>query len=50
MDCGTDYELLIPKIRTKLRKDTETIIAPKYNLNNNTNEFKVHIKNIFVLV
>ena len=49
-DCGTDHELLLSKIRLKLKKNTTGVAMPKYNINNIPEKFKGPVKNRYELL
>ena len=49
-DCGADRELLISNLRVQLKKSTERITVPKYNVHSGPDGLKVHIKTRFALV
>ena len=46
----TDHELLISDIRVKLKKRTQGIVVPKYNVNHFPDEFKEHTLTRFALL
>ena len=47
MDCGSDYELLIAKIRLKLKKVGKTKKLFKYDLNQTPYDYTVEVRNRF---
>ena len=49
-NCGTDHELLLSKIRLKLKKNPTAIAIPKYDINNIPEEFKARVKNRYGLL
>ena len=46
-DCGSDQELLIAKLRLKLRKAGKTTRTFRYDLNQITNDYSVEVRNRF---
>ena len=46
-DCGSDHELLIAKIRLKLKKVGKTIRPFRYDLNQITCDYTVEVTNRF---
>ena len=46
-DCGSDHELLIAKIRLKLKKVGKTTRPFKYDLNQIPNDYTVEVRNRF---
>ena len=44
-DCGSDHELLIAKLRLKLKKVGKTTRPFRYNLNRIPNDYTVEVKN-----
>ena len=46
-DCGSDHELLIAKFRLKLKKVGETTRPFRYDLNENTYDYTVEVRNKF---
>ena len=46
-DCGSDHELLIAKLRLKLKKVGKTIRPFRYNLNQIPNDYTVEVRNRF---
>lgn len=49
-DCGTDHKPVISNVRVKLNKTIKRIVEPKYNVSSMSDEFKVHMKDKFVLL
>ena len=47
MDCGSDYELLIAKIRLKLKKVGKTTKLFRYDLNQIPYDYTVEVRNRF---
>ena len=47
MDCGSDHELLIAKVRLKLKKVGKTTRLFRYDLNQILNDYTVEVKNRF---
>ena len=45
--CGADHELLIAKLRLKLKKVGKTIRPFRYNLNQIPNDYTVEVRNRF---
>ena len=46
-DCGSDYQLLIEKIRLKLKKAGKTTRPARYDLNQIPYEYEVEVMNRF---
>ena len=46
-DCGSDHELLIAKLRLKLKKVGKTTRPFKYDLNHILNDYTVEVRNRF---
>ena len=46
-DCGSDYELLIAKVRLKLKKVGKTTTPFRYDLNQIPNDYSVEVRNRF---
>ena len=46
-DCGSDHQLLIAKLRLKVKKTRKTIRPASYDLNQIPYEFAVEVKNRF---
>ena len=46
-DCGSDHELLIAKLRLKLKKVGKTIRPFRYDLNKIPYDYTVEVRNIF---
>ena len=46
-DCGSDHELFIAKFRLKLKKVGETTRPFRYDLNENTYDYTVEVRNKF---
>ena len=46
-DCGSDHELLIAKFRIKLKKVEKTTRPFKYDLNQNSYDYTVEVRNRF---
>ena len=46
-DCGSDHEILIPKLRLKLRKVGKTTRPFRYDLNQTPSYYTLEGKNIF---
>ena len=46
-DCGSDYELLIAKLRLKLKKVGETTRLFRYELNQVPYDYTVEVRNRF---
>ena len=46
-DCGSDHELLIAKIKGKLRKIKRSPPVKRYDLQNITDQYRVEVKNRF---
>ena len=46
-DCGSDHELLIDKLRLKLKKVRKTTVSFKYDLNQIPYDYTVEVRNRF---
>ena len=46
-DCGSDHELLIAKLKFKLKKVGETTRIFRYDVNPNLYDYKVEVRNRF---
>ena len=46
-DCGSDIELLIAKFRLKVKKVGKTTRPFRYDLNQNTYDYTVEVRNRF---